>query len=102
MIYIVTNSKNAEQVRELIDKYPHDEVKVVNSIDEVPEDVREWVKVGEANNSFPNPIPYFKCPEIVDDTQYQVSCAEKALKKHKDRKQQNTYALRYLNKHYKK
>ena len=101
MIYIVTNSKNDEQIREIIDKFPDDEVKVVNSIDEVPEDVRDnMVKVGEEHNSFPDPIP-FVMPEIVDDTPFQVSCVEKALKKRKDRKQQNTYALKYLNKHYK-
>jgi hypothetical protein len=73
----------------------------VKSVDEVPEDVKEWVKVGESINPFPEPTPFIM-PEVIDDTPFQVACAEKALKQHKDRKQQNTYALKYLNKHYKK
>lgn len=110
MIYIVTNSKNAEQIREIIDKFPDDEVKVVDSIDEVPKDVREWVEVSEEHNSFPDPIPYLKPPvvDIVDsllpsqDLEYSKLCSFDNKAKNKARRKIEHQALKYINKHYKK
>lgn len=102
MIYIVTNSKNAEQIREIIDKFPDDEVKVVNSIDEVPEGARSL--------DYVDPIPYLK-PPVVDiadsllssqDSEYSKLCSFDSKTKNKARKKIEHQALKYINKHYKK
>jgi len=101
MIYIVTNSKNAEQIREIIDKFPDDEVKVVNSIDEVPEGARSL--------DYADPIPYHKPPVFdidaliaTNDSEYSKLCSLDNKAKNKARRKIERQALKYINKHYKK
>ncbi len=106
MIYIVTNSKNTEQIREIIDKFPDDEVKVVNSIDEVPEGAHSMDYVAESTLYLKPPVP--PVVDIVDalvasqDSEYSKLCSLDNKTKNKARKKIEHQALKYINKHYKK
>lgn len=103
MIYIVANSKNAEQIREIIDKFPDDEVKVVNSVDEVPEEARSL--------GYAEPITYLKPPPVVDiadaliasqGSEYSKLCSLDNKTKNKARRKIERRALNYFNRHCKK
>ena len=102
MLYIVTNSENVEQIRKLVDKFPEDEVKVVDSVDKVPE--------GARNLDYIDPVPYYNLPEYdvfeelvaSEGSEYNKLCSLDNKTKNQARRKLEHQRLKYLNKHYKK